>query len=108
MITSTSTGYTLNGTAVFSCGCGNLTPKIRRIMRSAGCGEVPVIVTSNNVESRKYIKQERLDGYIPALKSRKHGVLYNPSTKRFIDIYGASKGDLAKLYENIAEVVHGY
>lgn len=96
-------GLTLDHTVVFSCGCGNTTPKVRRKLQDAGVANVPVINTNSNSRTRQYIKQVGLDKVASSLKRSKHAVLFNPSTGRYLDILNAPQ--TPQLLNNIRRVV---
>jgi hypothetical protein len=96
---------TLTEPVVFSCGCANTTPEARNKLRMAGCGNVPIIMTTTSELARKFIKQLNLGLAIPSLNKNKHSVLYNPKTGQYIDLLKAPKSDY--VYDNIFKVVSG-
>lgn len=95
--------YVLLRPIIFSCGCGGSGPKLRRMLRGAGV-EVPIYLTVNNVKLKRYVVQEGLKSKIMALSDSKHGVLYNPDTKQFIDLLKAPETD--QVFANIKRVAN--
>lgn len=97
--------YVLNGPVVFHCGCGDTAVIARKKMRAAGV-DAPLVISNNNTNTKRYIKQEGLESRIPALRRKKHIVLYNPFSRQYIDLLGAP--DTQMVRDNIYKVVnHG-
>lgn len=89
--------------AVFSCGCGSVGPEARRLLRFAGSPDTPLVMTSSDDSARWYIADQQLQNKIPALAKRKHSVLYNPFTKRYINLLNAPITE--SVIANVKEVV---
>lgn len=89
---------------VVTCGCGGIVPDARNKLRMAGVPEVPMLVSSDNLAVKGYIKQIGLADRVPSLNKGKHSVLFNPKNGLFVDLHRA--GLSQELYDNIYSVVN--
>lgn len=96
---------TLDRPVVFSCGCGNVTPDARSMMRLAGVPDIPFLITVTNPRIRDYIRQVGLNRLVASLNRNTHAVLYNPITGLFVDLLKAPRNQ--QVYDNILRVARG-
>lgn len=80
--------YTLSEVVVVSCGCGDLGPRVRRLLEKSGV-TIPIVNSSGSMNAKGYIQQMKLDTAVPSLRKSKHAVLINPFTGQYIDLMNA-------------------
>lgn len=96
----------INEVVVFSCGCGDVVPQARNMLRMAGVPDVAIVTTSLNRKVKDYIKSIGLNVRVPSLNKGRHSVLYNPFTGQFIDLLNSPQTEIVS--QNIFKVVRGY
>lgn len=90
---------------VVTCGCGGIVPDARILLRHAGKSDVPMLVSNSNHAVKDYLQQVGLMDREPSLKSTRHAVLFNPITKRYMNLMKAPRTQTT--YDNIKTIVEG-